>query len=227
MSFASWTLASQFLREKLVKLYVFQVAPNPTKVRLYVAEKNALGNALPVDEVSVNIPEGEARTPEFLKKNPHGRLPVLELDDGRCFSESLAIIEYLEDKFPEPPMLGNTPEARIAAREMERYIDVGVMMPIGQAVHATRSPIGLPPNPPVADAANQRADGALGYIDEVMSDGRPFVMGEQPTVADCTLAAALQCGRYGRLSCVSGHGHVATWDENYRSREAVRGIVIV
>jgi len=151
----------------------------------------------------------------------------LELDDGRCFSESLAIIEYLEDKFPEPPMLGNTPEARIAAREMERYIDVGVMMPIGQAVHATRSPIGLPPNPPVADAANQRADGALGYIDEVMSDGRPFVMGEQATVADCTLAAALQFGRYGRLTCVSGHGHVATWDENYRSREAVRGIVIV
>ena len=78
-----------------MKLYVFQVAPNPTKVRLYVAEKNAAGDELPVDEISVNIPEGEARTPEFLKKNPHGQLPVLELDDGRCFAESLAIIEYL------------------------------------------------------------------------------------------------------------------------------------
>ena len=210
-----------------MKLYVFQVAPNPTKVRLYVAEKNALGDELPVEEVPVNIPEGEARTPEFLTKNPHGQLPVLELDDGRCFAESLAIIEYLEDRFPEPPLLGDSPESRLAARQMERYIDVGVMMPIGQAVHATRSPIGLPPNPPVADAANQRADRTLAYIDEVLSDGRPFVMGEQPTVADCTLAAALQFGRYGRLSCVSAHERVVAWDENYRSREAVQGIVIV
>ncbi|GIS70039.1 MAG: hypothetical protein CM1200mP9_08600 [Gammaproteobacteria bacterium] len=112
-----------------MKLYVFQVAPNPTKVRLYVAEKNALGDELPVEEVSVNIPEGEARTPEFLAKNPHGQLPVLELDDGRCFAESLAIIEYLEDRFPEPPLLGESPEARLGARQMERYIDVGVMMP--------------------------------------------------------------------------------------------------
>ncbi|MEE3278243.1 MAG: glutathione S-transferase family protein [Pseudomonadota bacterium] len=210
-----------------MKLYVFQVAPNPTKVRLYVAEKNAAGDELPVDEISVNIPEGEARTPEFLKKNPHGQLPVLELDDGRCFAESLAIIEYLEDRFPAPPLLGDSPDSRLAARERERYIDVGIMMPIGQAVHATRSPIGLPPNPPVADAANHRADKALDYIDEVMSDGRPFVMGDKPTVADCTLAAALQFGRYGRLSCVSGHEHVLAWDENYRSREAVQGIVII
>ena len=210
-----------------MKLYVFQVAPNPTKVRLYVAEKNAAGDELPVDEISVNIPEGEARTPEFLKKNPHGQLPVLELDDGRCFAESLAIIEYLEDRFPEPSLLGDSPDSRLAAREMERYIDVGVMMPIGQAVHATRSPIGLPPYPPVADAANHRAGRTLDYIDEMMSDGRPFVMGEKATVADCTLAAALQFGRYGRLSCVSGHEHVVAWDENYRSREAVQGIVII
>ena len=136
-----------------MKLYVFQVAPNPTKVRLYVAEKNALGDELPVEEVSVNIPEGEARTREFLAKNPHGQLPVLELDDGRCFAESLAIIEYLEELHPEPPMIGSTPLEPARTRRLERIAELGVLFRLSYYVHYTRSPLGLDPIPEVAGLA--------------------------------------------------------------------------
>ena len=73
-----------------MKLYFFPIAPNPTKVRAYLAEKD-----IEIEQVLVNLPQGEQKTPEFLAKNPLGVLPTLELDDGTWVSESLAIMEYL------------------------------------------------------------------------------------------------------------------------------------
>ncbi|MBM4384455.1 MAG: glutathione S-transferase N-terminal domain-containing protein [Deltaproteobacteria bacterium] len=75
-----------------MRLYDFPLAPNPRRTRIYLAEK---GLSIPL--VLVNLREGAQRTPEFLAKNPHGSLPVLELDDGTLLSESEAIIEYLEE----------------------------------------------------------------------------------------------------------------------------------
>ena len=84
-----------------MKLYMFQVAPNPTRVRLYLAEKAAAGAKIDLQQIAVNLPKGEQRTPDHLARNPLGRLPVLELDDGSYLTESLAIIEYLEECYPE------------------------------------------------------------------------------------------------------------------------------
>ena len=94
-----------------MKLYVFPVAPNPTKVRSYVAEKG-----IEIEQVMVNLREGAQRRPEFLAKNPLGGLPVLELDDGTHLTESLAIIEFLEEQHPHPPMIGTTPLERARVR---------------------------------------------------------------------------------------------------------------
>ena len=71
-----------------MKLYDFPLAPNPRRLRIYLAEKG-----IEIPRISVNLREGAQRTPEFLVKNPHGSLPVLELDDGTLLSESEAIIE--------------------------------------------------------------------------------------------------------------------------------------
>ena len=89
-----------------MKLYWVQVAPNPTKVRLYLAEKNAAGADIALDDQVVRLMKGEQNTPEFLAINPFGALPVLELDDGDTIVESLPIIDYLEEKFPEGALLG-------------------------------------------------------------------------------------------------------------------------
>ena len=79
-----------------MKVYDFAGAPNPKKLRVYLAEK---GLQIPME--SVDILSGQNRTPEFLaRKNPLGGLPVLELDDGTCLTESLAIMEYLEELHP-------------------------------------------------------------------------------------------------------------------------------
>ena len=208
-----------------MKLYVFPIAPNPTRVRLYLAEKRAAGAELELAEVTVDLRSGEQRKPEHLARNPLGRLPVLELDDGTFLTESLAIVEYLEERWPEPPLIGRTPEERARVRELERIAELAVLQPIARIVHATNSPLGLPPSPELAAAAWAALPEGLARLDAVLADGRPFLAGERPTIADCTLAAAFQFARFGGIARPPAHAHLARWDERYRARPPARSVL--
>jgi glutathione S-transferase len=84
-----------------MKLYDSTLAPNPRRVRIFLAE-----NGLRVPLEQVNIRERVNRQPPFLEKNPFGTVPVLELDDGTCISESVAICRYFEEEQPEPALFG-------------------------------------------------------------------------------------------------------------------------
>ena len=208
-----------------MKLYWFQVAPNPTKVRLYIAEKNAGGAAIELDQVVVKLPKGEQNSPEHTARNPFATLPVLELDDGAHIIESLPIVDYLEELFPDPPMWGTDAASRARGRELERIADLRVMVPIARYIHATDSPVGLPPNPGVAENAQKTLPAGLAYIDDVLSDGRPFLKGEAPSVADCTLAAALQFARFAKFDVDEQYAHLHRWDAEYRSRDVATSVL--
>ena len=208
-----------------MKLYVFPIAPNPTRVRLYLAEKRAAGAELELAEVTVDLRSGEQRKPEHLARNPLGRLPVLELDDGSFLTESLAIVEYLEERWPEPPLIGRSPEERARVRELERIAELGALSPIARIVHATRSPLGLPPSPELARAAQAVLPEGLARLDAVLADGRPFLAGERPTVADCTLAAAFQFGRFFGVERPAGYARLDGWDERYRARASAKSVL--
>ena len=210
-----------------MKLYMFQIAPNPTRVRLYLAEKAQGGTTIPIEQISVNLPKGEQRQPDMLARNPLGRLPVLELDDGSHLSESLAIIEYLEELYPTPPLIGRTASDRAHVREIERIIELGILAPIGRIIHATRSPIGLPPNPPVAEHFRKALPEAARLVDQRLSDGRSFVAGDHPTIADCTLAAALQFARFGKMELDPTWQHLLRWDATYRARAAAQSVLVL
>jgi glutathione S-transferase len=210
-----------------MKLYVFPVAPNPTKVRLYLAEKRAAGAPLDVEERPVDLTKGEQRSPEHLARNPRGTLPVLELDDGSHLTESLAIIEYLEELCPRPAMLGETALERARTREVERMADLGVLIAAARVVHATKSPLGLPPAPEVASRARTMLLGTLEILDALLSDGRPLLAGERPTIADCTLAAALQFARFGGMHAADEFEHVRRWDAAYRQRPAAQRVLLL
>jgi glutathione S-transferase len=210
-----------------VILHFFPVAPNPTKVRLYIAEKEAGGATLGVDESLVNLPSGEQNSPEHLARNPLGKLPTLELDDGSYVVESLAIIEFLEELHPEPAMIGRDPRERARVRELERICDLGVLLSIGRWVHATRSPLGLPPSPEIAENAREALKRPLQLLDRCLADGRTFVAGSQPTVADCTLAAALQFGRFGEFALDPSLENLHAWDRRYRERPAIKTVLVV
>jgi len=209
-----------------VKLYYFPIAPNPTRVRLYLAEKEAGGASIPIEPVLVSLLEGAQRKPEHLARNPLGKLPVLELADGSYLTESIAIIEYLEERFPDPPLIGRGPEERARVRELDRIADIGVLQQVGRIVHATRSPLGLPPAPEVAAHGRALLEPNLRILEDRLADGRPFLAGAQPTIADATLAAAFQFARFGEVAIDPAFQNLSRWDASCRERPAAKAVLV-
>lgn len=201
-----------------MKAYVFSMAPNPRRLIVYLREK---GLEIPCQEV--DIVSGENRKPEFLAKNPLGLLPVLELDDGTCLTESLAIIEYLEELYPAPPMLGATPLERARARELERICELGVLSPVGTIFQNTHPFMAgkLRQSPEAAENARARLEATLKVLDARI--GRhPFVAGERPTVADCTLLAAVEFAEFAGAPVTPSFANVARWFSAFRQRPSAR-----
>ena len=197
-----------------MKLYDFPLAPNPKKVRVYLAEKGLQMPIEPVDAIN-----GANRTPEFLAKNPLGGLPVLELDDGSHLSESLAIIEYLEELHPEPPMLGRQPLERARVRAAERICELGVLSNVA-AVFQNTSPFFAGRMKQSADAADNgrtRLAANLKVLDVMVGD-RPFVCGERPTIADCTLFAALEFAEFAGLPLDPAYANLRRWHAAFKAR---------
>ena len=199
-----------------MKLYYFPVAPNPTKVLVYLREKG-----IDIDLELVNLREGEHRGPAHLARNPTGTLPVLELDSGEFLTESLPIIEYLEELYPQPVMIGDNPLARAQIRTYERQVEVGVLNPIGRFVHATNSPLGLPARPEVAAAEWERLLPALARVDARIGDS-PFAAGEAPSIVDCTLFAGLQFGEMFGVSLPADCANIQRWREAFGQRPSTQ-----
>ncbi len=208
-----------------MKLYMVPLAPNPTKVMLYIAERAELGTDMGIEQIVVNTLKGRQREPEHLARNPFGTLPVLELDDGSYFVESLAIIAYLEDRFPDGALLDGSPEARGRARDVERIVDLRVAGPMGTYVHAKKSPIGRPPDPEKAAQMEASVQVPLDYLEGLLGDGRPLLLGERVSIADCTLAASLQFLRFVDADLFGERPLLRAWDERYRARPAARNVL--
>jgi glutathione S-transferase len=195
-----------------MKLYDFRFAPNPKKLRVYLAEKG-----LAAELVTVDLTKGEQRAPAFLAMNPHGGVPVLELDDGTRLTESLAIIEYLEELHPDPPMIGTTPLERARVRAVERRCEHGILTRVAHLFHATHAVLpGRTPDPALAAHFRRELAPKLAALDAEVGSG-PFVCGARPTIADCTLFAAFEMARLGNLAIEPGP-NLAAWNARFRER---------
>jgi glutathione S-transferase len=202
-----------------VKLYYFPIAPNPTRVRIYVVEKG-------IDDLEmelVSFVEGEQTSVAHRKRNPLGKLPVLELDDGSFLTESTAIIEYLEELCPDPPMIGTTPEERAKVRELDRLADIGVLINFARTVHATNSPLGLPPCPEVATDYIRRTPEVLAVLNHRLEQ-HAFLGGDHPCIADCTLRAAYGFAEFGGIEVPSGFTQIDRWREAMDKRPSVKSL---
>src|SRR5260370_20403748 len=109
-----------------MKIYDYKLAPNPRRVRIFLAEKKI---NVPFEEV--DIMKGINRQPEFLRKNPLGGIPVLELDDGRHLAESVAICRYFEELHPEPSLFGRGAFERATIEMCNRRMEFSLFVPIG------------------------------------------------------------------------------------------------
>lgn len=174
-----------------MKLYN-SIGPNPHVVRMFIAEK---GLAIPTQDV--NLMAGENRQADHLKRNPHGQMPCLELDNGQYVSEILPICEYLEDKNPKPALIGTTPEEKAETRMWMRRIDLNICEPMANGFRFSQ---GLPlfqsrmvTVPEAADGLKRIAQDRIKWLDGQM-EGKQFVCGNRFTLADILLYCFLTFG---------------------------------
>jgi glutathione S-transferase len=161
------------------------IGPNPHVVRMFMAEK---GLKLPTQDV--NLMAGENRQADHLKRNPHGQMPTLELDNGQFVSEILAICEYLEDTHPKPALIGSTPEEKAETRMWTRRVDLNICEPMANGFRYSQ---GLPlfksrmvTVPEAADGLKTIAADRLKWLDGQM-EGKEFVCGKRFSLADVLL----------------------------------------
>ena len=205
----------------MLKLYTFPIAPNPSKVMYYIEERRSLGAELPVQYIKVDLSKGEHRSEAALRRNPGGGLPVLELENGRYITESLAIIEYLEDLFTDHRMWSGDVETRAFQRQTERIADIGVLMNGGRLVHAENSPLGLPKRPEVAEYFRNFLPGTYSRLEDQIAEGGPWLCGDTVSVADCTLYAALGFMEFGGVMDLAEYPELSQWRGRYAERPAV------
>src|SRR6266481_8171459 len=97
------------------------LGPNPRAMKMFLAEK---GITIPAK--AVDLMGAENRKPPYTDRNPGGQIPALELDNGKCLGETVAIFEYLEEKFPNPPLIGSTAEERAETRQWQRRVEMNI-----------------------------------------------------------------------------------------------------
>ena len=168
-----------------MKLYS-SVGPNPRVVNMFAAEKG-----IDFERVTVDLMKGENRQAAFLKVNPAGQTPALELADGRHITEILAICEYLEDVHPTPALIGSNAEDRAVTRMWTRRVDLKVCEPMangfrfgeGLALFKDR----LRCLPDSSAGLKAIAQDGLEWIEAQMVG--PWIAGERFTLADILLFA--------------------------------------
>jgi glutathione S-transferase len=201
-----------------MKLYNLKAAPNPRRVRIFLAEK---GVSVPM--VEIDLEKGENRTPAFLAKNPLGALPVLELDDGTIVTESIAICRYFEDLHPTPPLFGVTQLERATIEMWNRRVELEVLLPVIDAFAHTHA-FWKGKRLQLADYGRSARDTALrrmAWLDAELA-GRDYLCGERYTMADITLQCALLLGKNTGAPIPETMPNLARWFAAVTARPTAR-----
>jgi len=171
-----------------MKLYTYGTAPNPRKVAIFLKEKG-----IDYEAVEVDMMKGEHKTPEFLLKNPSGKLPVLELADGRYLAESIAICRYLEAEYPEPNLFGSDAYELGFIEMRNRQMETELWSQIGQSwVHGPIvAKMGIYRTIPEAkEVSDSNVKKYYERLDREFADNE-YVAGDRFTVADITLLTGI------------------------------------
>ena len=198
-----------------MKLYNSNFAPNPRRVRVFLAEK---GVSIP--RVEVDLAKLEHKAPDYSAVNPFQQIPALELDDGTVIGESIAICRYIEELHPEPNLFGATALERALVEMWQRRVEWHLLLPIAQVFRHSHPHMAKMEDPQVPDwaAVNRpRALRNMMIFDGVLRD-RPFVAGERFTVADITGLVALDFARPARIEIPPECESLTRWHERLRAR---------
>lgn len=208
-----------------MKIYEHKDLPNPLRVRIALAEKNATTAA---QFIPVNVLAGECRTQNFIAKNPSATVPVLELNDGTCISECSAIIDYIDTAFEGPSLTGETAKEKAIITMFQRRAETQVLDAFSAGFHHGTDGLG----PELETYQNKdwgqhqirQALSALSYFDGVLATSE-FVAGDKFSVADITLYAGILLGAFSNSLVPDECTHVIAWQERMKNRPSILGLV--
>ncbi len=199
-----------------VKLYNAPMpAPNPRRVRIFLAEK---GVRVPL--VDVAIVKREHKSPEHLARNSLGQLPTLELDDGTMISETVAICRYFESLHPTRPLFGRDALEQSLVEMWTRRVEFTVMTPVGmfwRHAHPFTAAVVVPQYKEFGESNRAHYERALDWLDGEL-DGREFLATNDYTVADICLLSTVDFAGWIGLGIPEALGNVRAWHERVSAR---------
>jgi glutathione S-transferase len=201
-----------------MKLYDSAFAPNPRRVRIFLAEKG-----IEVPTVQVDIGKAENRRPEFLAKNPRGGVPVLELDDGTYLAESVAICRYFEEVQPEPVLMGTDARDRAVVEMWNRRMELEVALPIMQSFRNTHDFFKgrIPQVPEYGEVCKDAAAKSLEWLDTELAS-REFIAGDRYTIGDITAQVGIDFGRTTDIRIQPEQKNLQRWYDAVSSRPSAK-----
>ncbi len=198
-----------------MKFYDFSPAPNPKRVRMFMAEKG-----IEVPSVQVNTREQEQFSDDYKAVNPHGVVPTLELDDGTCIGESVAICRYFEETHPEPPLMGRDAKDKAVVEmwnrrsEIEGFLSAAEAFRNAMPVFADRALPGVtgdvPQIPALVERGKKSMDRFFRKLDAQLADNQ-FVAGDAFSIADITAYVAIDFGGRVDIAIPEDCKNVARW----------------
>jgi glutathione S-transferase len=194
-------------------------APNPRRVRIFLAEKGVA-----YDTIEVSIATAAHQTPEFRKKNPLALLPVLELADGKILRESIAICRYLEELNPEPNLFGADPWERAQIEQWNRHAELELLIPIASVFRNTNAFWNgrIKQSAEYGEIMREVVTGRFDWFDSELAQ-RPYIAGPRFTVADITALCAIDFGKVSKIRIdAQTHPHLAAWHTRVSERPSVR-----
>ncbi|MEQ8860058.1 MAG: glutathione S-transferase [Pseudomonadales bacterium] len=196
------------------------VGPNPQVVRMFAAERG-----IDLATVDIDIMKGENRQGDYLKKNPSGQSPCLELDDGSHLSEITAICEYLDEVNGGKSLIGETPEQRAETRMWTRKVDLGICEPLANGFRFSE---GLPifkdrmvTVPEAAEGLKRIAQDRLTWLDGQL-EGKTYLCGNRLTMADILLYSFLAFGANVGQPLNPDNANVKTWFDRMAARDSAK-----
>ena len=201
-----------------MKIYQTHKAPNPRRVRMFLAEKN-----IDMEYQEVDIFAGDNLTEEMRAKNPTTKLPFLELDDGTCIGETVAICRYFEEIEPENPLMGRTALEKAQVEMWQRRVEFHLLQPITMCfVHSTgyfKDRMN-----PIAEWGSASGENATAYF-EALNDhlsNSEYLVGDYFSIADITLLCTIDFARVVKIRVNEKHIHILDWYERVSSRASAK-----
>jgi glutathione S-transferase len=201
-----------------MKIYESHNAPNPRRVRIFLAEK---GIQIPYEEV--DIVKAVNRGEDFRKKNPLSTVPILELDDGTFISESVAICRYFEELHPQPPLFGSDAKQRALVEMWNRRMEFNILQPIADSFRQRHDFFKgrIRQLPEYAEVQRLNAEDGLAWLDQELGAHR-FIAGDQFSIADISAVVAIDFGRVSKISIKPDQTNLTRWHAEVSARPSAK-----